>query len=98
MEDETGLDREAAISNMRFSFIEKMCQKTVVRPHESKEHKRSMKIDRLLTGRYTAIPCFIAIMALIFVMTFNLVGAWLSDLRRRFCYIAYRQRTHRRTD
>lgn len=54
--------------------------KTVVRPHESKEHKRSMKIDRLLTGRYTAIPCFIAIMALIFVMTFNLVGAWLSDL------------------
>lgn len=80
MEDETGLDREAAISNMRFSFIEKMCQKTVVRPHESKEHKRSMKIDRLLTGRYTAIPCFIAIMALIFVMTFNFVGAWLSDL------------------
>lgn len=80
MEDETGLDREAAISNMRFSFIEKMCQKTVVRPHESKEHKRSMKIDRLLTGKYTAIPCFIAIMALIFVMTFNLVGAWLSDL------------------
>lgn len=80
MEDETGLDREAAISNMRFSFIEKMCQKAVVRPHESKEHKRSMKIDRLLTGRYTAIPCFIAIMALIFVMTFNLVGAWLSDL------------------
>lgn len=80
MEDETGLDREAAISNMRFSFIEKMCQKTVVRPHESKEHKQSMKIDRLLTGRYTAIPCFIAIMALIFVMTFNLVGAWLSDL------------------
>lgn len=80
MEDETGLDREAAISSMRFSFIEKMCQKTVVRPHESKEHKRSMKIDRLLTGRYTAIPCFIAIMALIFVMTFNLVGAWLSDL------------------
>lgn len=80
MEDETGLDREAAISNMRFSFIEKMCQKTVVRPHESKEHKRSMKIDRLLTGKYTAIPCFIAIMTLIFVMTFNLVGAWLSDL------------------
>lgn len=80
MEDETGLDREAAISNMRFSFIEKMCQKTVVRPHESKEHKRSMKIDRLLTGKYTAIPCFIAIMALVFVMTFNLVGAWLSDL------------------
>ncbi len=80
MEDETGLDREAAISNIRFSFIEKMCQKTVVRPHESKEHKRSMKIDRLLTGKYTAIPCFIAIMALIFVMTFNLVGAWLSDL------------------
>ncbi len=79
MEKETGLDREAAIANMRFNFIEKMCQKTVVRPHESKEHRRSMKIDRLLTGKYTAIPSFIGIMALIFVMTFNLVGTWLSD-------------------
>lgn len=80
MEKETGLDREAAISNMRFHFIEGLCKKTVVRPRESKEHKRSMKIDRLLTGRYTAIPCFFGIMGFIFVMTFNLVGAWLSDL------------------
>lgn len=80
MEKETGLDREAAIANMRFTFIEKLCKETVVRPHESKEHKRSMQIDKLLTGKYTAIPCFIGIMAFIFVMTFNLLGAWLSDL------------------
>ena len=80
MEKETGLDREAAISNMRFGFIEDMCRETVVRPHESREHRRSMKIDRLLTGKYTAIPCFLGIMAVIFLMTFNLVGAWLSDL------------------
>ena len=80
MEKETGLDREAAISNMRFGFIENMCRETVVRPHESREHRRSMKIDRLLTGKYTAIPCFLGIMAIIFLMTFNLVGAWLSDL------------------
>lgn len=80
MENETKLDREAAIANMRFDFIEKLCRQTLVRPHESKEHRRSMKIDRLLTGKYTAIPCFIAIMGLIFVMTFNLVGAWLSNL------------------
>lgn len=80
MENETGLDREAAIANMRFNFIEKLCKETVVKPHESKEHKLSMKIDRLLTGKYTAIPCFIGIMALVFVMTFSFIGAWLSDL------------------
>ena len=80
MEKETGLDREAAIANMRFSFIENMCESTVVRPRESKEHHRSVEIDKLLTGKYTAIPCFIGIMAMIFAMTFNLVGAWLSDL------------------
>ena len=80
MENETGLDREAAIAHMRFSFIERLCKKTVVRPHESKEHKRSVRLDRILTGKYTALPCFILIMAFIFAMTFNLCGAWLSDL------------------
>ena len=79
METETGLDREAALANMRFSFIESLCAKTVVRPHESKEHRRSMTIDRVLTGKYTAIPCFIGIMALVFVLTFNFIGAALSD-------------------
>lgn len=80
MENESGLDRKAAVSNMRFSFIEKVCERTVTKPSESKEHKRSVAIDKILTGKYTAIPCFIGIMGLIFVMTFNLVGAWLSDL------------------
>ncbi|MDD5994680.1 MAG: ferrous iron transport protein B [Clostridiales bacterium] len=79
MEKETGLDREAAIANMRFTFIENLCKKTLVRPHESKEHHRSMMMDRILTGKYTAIPCFVAIMAIVFAMTFNFVGAWLSD-------------------
>lgn len=81
MEVETGLDREAALANMRFSFIESLCAKTVVRPHESKEHRRSMAIDRVLTGKYTAIPCFIGIMALVFVLTFNFIGAALSDCK-----------------
>ena len=80
MEKESGLDRKAAVANMRFSFIENLCKKTVTKPHESKEHRRSIAIDRILTGKYTAIPCFIGIMGLIFVMTFNFVGAWLSDL------------------
>lgn len=80
MEKDTGLDREAALANMRFSFIESLCARTVVRPHESREHKRSMKIDRILTGKYTAIPCFIGIMMLIFTMTFHFIGAALSDL------------------
>ena len=79
MEAETGLDREAALANMRFSFIESLCAKTVVRPHESKEHRRSMAIDRVLTGKYTAIPCFVGIMGLVFVLTFNFIGAVLSD-------------------
>ena len=79
MEKETGLDREAALADMRFSFIESLCEKTVVRPHESREHKRSMSIDRILTGKYTAIPCFIGIMAFIFTMTFSFIGALLSD-------------------
>ena len=80
MEQETGLDREAAMANMRFQFLETLCKKTVVRPHESKEHKRSMAIDKVLTGKYTAIPCFLGIMALVFVMTFSLIGGTLSDL------------------
>ena len=80
MEKETGLDREAAMANMRFGFLETLCRKTVVRPHESKEHKRSMAIDRILTGKYTAIPCFLGIMALVFVMTFSLIGGALSSL------------------
>lgn len=80
MEAETGLDREAALANMRFSFIESLCAKTVVRPHESREHRRSMAIDRVLTGKYTAIPCFIGILAFVFAMTFNFIGAALSDL------------------
>lgn len=80
MEQETGMDCEAALANMRFTFLQNLCEKTVVRPHESREHKRSMQIDRLLTGKYTAIPCFIGIMALVFLMTFSLIGAWLSDL------------------
>ena len=79
MEKEGGLDREAALANMRFSFIEQLCAKTVVKPAESREHKRSVAIDRVLTGKYTAIPCFVGIMAFVFVMTFNYLGAWMSD-------------------
>ena len=80
MEKERGLDRSAAIADMRFSFIEKVCESTVVKPKESKEHIRSRKIDRILTGKYTAIPCFLAIMILVFYLTFNVIGAWLQGL------------------
>ncbi len=80
MERESGLGREAALANMRFSFIEKLCAKTVVKPRESREHKRSVAIDKILTGKYTGIPCFIGIMALVFVMTFNFIGTFLSDV------------------
>ncbi len=82
MEAETELNREASLANMRFSFIESLCAKTVVRPHESKEHQRSMAIDRVLTGKYTSIPCFIGIMALVFILTFNFIGAALFDWMR----------------
>ncbi len=78
MEEERGLDRAAAIADMRFSFIQKLCAQTVVQPTESKEHTRSQKIDRILTGKYTAIPAFVGIMALVFYLTFNVVGAWLQ--------------------
>ena len=80
MEKEGGLERKAALANMRFSFIEKLCRRTVVKRGESKEHRRSLSIDRVLTGKYTAIPCFMGIMAVVFLMTFSLLGAWLSDL------------------
>ena len=80
MEKERGLDRAAAIAHLRFDFIEKICDETVVRPHDSREHIRSQKIDRLLTGKYTAIPCFVAIMALVFYLTFGVIGAFLSDI------------------
>lgn len=80
METERGLDRAAAIAHMRFDFIEKVCDETVVKPKESKEHLRSMKIDRILTGKYTAIPCFIGIMGLVFYLTFGVIGAFLQNL------------------
>ena len=80
MEVERGLDRAAAIADMRFTFIEKICSETVVKPHESKEHLRSVRMDRILTGKYTAIPCFIAIMAAVFFLTFNVIGAALQTL------------------
>lgn len=80
MESERGLDRAAAIADMRFDFIQRLCSRTVVRPRESREHIRSRRIDRVLTGKYTAIPAFIVIMALVFYLTFNVVGAALQNL------------------
>ena len=80
MEEERGMDRAAAMADMRFSFIEDVCYRTVVKPHESKEHARSAKIDKILTGKYTAIPCFILIMALVFFLTFNVIGAYFQGL------------------
>ena len=79
MEEERGLDRAAAIADMRFSFINRVCEETVVHPRESREHARSQKIDQVLTGKYTAIPAFIAIMGAVFYLTFNVVGAVLSE-------------------
>lgn len=80
MERERGLDRAAAIADMRFGFIQNLVDQTVVKPHESKEQARSNAIDRILTGKYTAIPAFVGIMALVFYLTFNVVGAALQDL------------------
>ncbi|MDD2956518.1 MAG: ferrous iron transport protein B [Oscillospiraceae bacterium] len=80
MEKERGLDRAAALADMRFRFIKKVCDETVIKPRESREHARSRHIDRFLTGKYTAIPAFIAIMGLIFWLTFNVIGALLSGL------------------
>ena len=80
METERQLDRSAAIADMRFDFIERLCERTVVKPKQSRERVRSEKIDRILTGKYTAIPCFIGIMVLVFYLTFNVIGAWLQEI------------------
>ena len=80
MEKERGLDRSAAIADMRFDFIERLCEQTVVKPKESRERIRSERIDRVLTGKYTAIPCFVGIMVLMFYLTFNVIGAWLQNI------------------
>ncbi|MDY3921585.1 MAG: ferrous iron transport protein B [Hallerella porci] len=80
MEKERGLDRSAAIADMRFDFIQKVCEQTVVKPRESKESIRSRRIDKILTGKFTAIPCFIAIMIAVFYLTFNVIGAFLQNL------------------
>ena len=80
MENETGLDRNAALADMRYTFIEKVVALSVVKCHESKEHRRSMKMDRILTGKYTALPVFFAVMFLVFYLTFNVIGQGLSDL------------------
>ena len=80
MEEERGLDRAAAIADMRFSFIEKVVSQTVTKPHESREHERSRQIDKILTGQFTAIPMFILIMGLVFWLTFNVVGSFFQDL------------------
>ena len=79
METETGLDRNAALADMRYSFIENVVAASVIKCHESREHARSMKIDRVLTGRYTAIPAFLSVMLLTFYLTFNVIGQRLSD-------------------
>ena len=80
MEQERGLDRAAAIADMRFSFIQELVAQTVVKPHESKEQLRSNRIDKFLTGKYTAIPAFIAIMGLVFYLTFNVIGLFFQNL------------------
>ena len=80
MEHETGLDRNAALADMRYNFIEKVCGECVVKAKESREHRRSMQIDKVLTHRIFAIPLFIAIMGLVFFLTFNVVGAFLSNV------------------
>ena len=80
MEKERGLDRSAAIADMRFAYVDKLCKQTVVKPKQNKERSRSERIDRILTGKYTASPCFISIMVLVFFLTFNVIGAWLQSL------------------
>ena len=80
MEEECGLDRAAAIADMRYQFIDQVCSKVLIKPAESKSHKRSQRIDRLLTGKYTAIPFFILIMSFIFYLTFGPVGTFFADL------------------
>ena len=84
MEEEAGTDRLSALADMRFSFIGEVCDKCVVRPHESREPARSVAIDRVLTGRHTAVPAFIVIMGLVFWLTFGVIGAWLQGLMEQF--------------
>ena len=79
-EEETGLDRAASIAQMRFAYIEDVCSESVIKPKESREHLRSRKIDRFLTGKYTGIPAFVGIMAVVFWLTFNVIGAFLQGL------------------
>ena len=80
MEEERGMDRAAAIADMRYQFIDSVCGETVVKPKESKGHARSQRLDKILTGKYTAIPAFVAIMALVFWLTFGVIGTWLADM------------------
>ena len=80
MEQERGLDRNAALADMRYSFIEKLVREAVVKPRESRQHRRSVQADKILTGKFTAIPIFIGVMFLIFFLTFHVIGAFLSDL------------------
>ncbi len=80
MENDSGMDRSAAMADMRFDYIERVCEKTVIKPRESKERIRSEKIDRILTGKFTAIPCFILIMSLVFILTFNVIGPFFQDI------------------
>lgn len=80
MEQERGLDRNAALADIRYSFIEKLVREAVVKPRESRQHRRSVQADKILTGKYTAIPIFIGVMFLIFFLTFHVIGAFLSDL------------------
>ena len=80
MEDETGLDRNAALADMRYAFIENVVAEAVVKCHESREHRRSQQMDRILTGKYTALPGFFCVMFLVFFLTFHVIGAGLSDL------------------
>ena len=83
MEKERGLDRNAAMADMRYNFIRKLCEKTVVKPHESKEYKRSRRIDRILTGKWTALPIFVAVMSLVIWLSIDVLGAPLQDLLDR---------------
>ena len=100
MEEECGMDRASAIASMRFAYIQRVCDETVVKPHESKERARSRKIDKIFTGKYTGIPAFIGIMGLVFFLTFNVFGAffqgvlenaigWLTDITDKALYAAH---------
>lgn len=80
MENESGLDRNEAVADMRYRFIYRVCVSTVTKPHKNREQERSASLDKILTGKYTALPCFIILMMLMFFLTFNVIGAWLQEL------------------